>query len=61
LGVGTFGFWSLRGHGRACFQLMYEATKAELAKFDFSLKNQEVWMAKVSPGGQIKYEDFTQG
>ncbi len=40
---------------------MYEATKAELAKFDFSLKNQEVWMAKVSPGGQIKYEDFTQG
>jgi predicted acylesterase/phospholipase RssA len=60
LEVGTFGFWSLKGHGRASFQLMYEATKAELARFDFSLNNREVWMAKVSPGGQITYEDFTQ-
>ena len=60
LEVGTFGFWSLQGHGRSCFQLMYEATKAELAKFDFSLSNREVWMAKVSSSGQIKYEDFTQ-
>jgi len=60
LKVGTFGFWSLKGHGRASFLLMYEATKAELARFDFSLNNREVWMAKVSPGGQIKYEDFTQ-
>jgi predicted acylesterase/phospholipase RssA len=60
LEVGTFGFWSLKGHGRACFQLMYEATKAELARFDFSFSNREVWMAKVNPSGQIKYEDFTQ-
>ena len=60
LAVGTFGFWSLKGHGRISFQLMYEATKAELARFDFSLTNREVWMAKVNPGGQIEYEDFTQ-
>jgi NTE family protein len=60
LEVGTFGFWSLKGHGRSCFQLMYEATKAELARFDFSFSNREVWMAKVNPNGQIKYEDFTQ-
>jgi predicted acylesterase/phospholipase RssA len=60
LEVGTFGFWSLKGHGRACFQLMYEATKAELARFDFSFSNREVWMSKVNPSGQIKYEDFTQ-
>jgi hypothetical protein len=39
---------------------MYETTKAELARFDFSLSNHEVWMAKVNPSGQLKYEDFTQ-
>jgi predicted acylesterase/phospholipase RssA len=60
LKVGTFGFWSLKRYGGECFQLMYEATKAELAKFDFSLSNREVWMAKVSPNHEVKYEDFTQ-
>ena len=60
LGVGTFGFWSLKGHGRECFKLMYDATKAELARFDFSPSNQTVRMAKVGPDGQIEYEDFTQ-
>lgn len=59
LEVGTFGFGSLKRHGHACYQLMYEATKAELGRFDFSIDNQEVWMAKVSPDGKVKYEDFT--
>jgi predicted acylesterase/phospholipase RssA len=59
LEVGTFGFWSLKRRGRACYQLMYEATKAELNRFDFSIGNQEVWMAKVSPDAGVEYEDFT--
>ena len=33
---------------------------SQLAKFDFSLSNREVWMAKVNPSGQIEYEGFTQ-
>jgi hypothetical protein len=59
LKVGTFGFWSLRHHGRECFKLMYDATKNELAKFDFSTSNQTVRMAKVGPGGKVTYADFT--
>jgi predicted acylesterase/phospholipase RssA len=59
LEVGTFGFWSLKSHGRACYQLMYDATRAELNRFDFSLDNNDVWMAKVNPNAKIKYEDFT--
>ena len=57
--VGTFGFWSLKRHGRECFKLMYDATKAELAKFDFSTGNQTVRMAKVGPDRKVTYEDFT--
>ncbi len=59
LKVGTFGFGSLKRHGRECFKSMYEATRTELAKFDFSPSNREVWMAKVGPDGNVTYEDFT--
>jgi predicted acylesterase/phospholipase RssA len=59
LKVGTFGFGSLKRHGRECFKLMYEATQRELAKFDFSLGNREIWMAKVGPDERVTYEDFT--
>ena len=59
LEVGTFGFWSLTRHGRACYRLMYEATKAELDRFDFSISNQTVRMAKAGPDGKVTYEDFT--
>jgi predicted acylesterase/phospholipase RssA len=59
LKVGTFGFWSLKHHGRKCFKLMYDATRNELAKFDFSTSNQTVRMAKVGPDGKVTYADFT--
>jgi predicted acylesterase/phospholipase RssA len=59
LKVGTFGFWSLKRYGRECFKLMYDATRAELAKFDFSTSNQTVRMAKVGPDTKVTYEDFT--
>lgn len=59
LKVGTFGFGSLKRHGREAFKLMYDATRRELAKFDFSPNNREVWMAKVGPDEKVTYEDFT--
>ncbi len=61
LDVGTMGFWQLRRHGEACYKLMYEATKAELKKFDFSPGNQDVWMATVDSDGAIGYQNFTIG
>jgi predicted acylesterase/phospholipase RssA len=59
LEVGTFGFGSLKRYGRECYRLMYKAISDELARFDFSISNQEVWMAKVSSDAKIKYKDFT--
>ncbi len=59
LDVGTFEFWKTRSAGQAAYSLMYEATRAELARFDFSLENRQVWMARVNSDGEIGYTDFT--
>lgn len=59
LAVDTVQFWKLPANAAACEELMYQATRKQLAMFDFSPNNQEVWMAKVSPSGGISYADFT--
>lgn len=59
LEVGTFAFWKTQALGPAAYALMYEATRAELARFDFSVGNHEVWMATVGSQGEIGYKDFT--
>ncbi len=59
LKVGTFGFTSLKRHGQESYDLMYEVTRNELEKFNFSPGNREVWMAKVGSNGTVCYEDFT--
>ena len=59
LDINTFAFWQTQAHGPAAFTLTYEATKAELARFDFSITNHEVWMGQVGHQGAIRYKDFT--
>lgn len=59
LDVGTFAFWKTRTAGADAFELMYEATRAELERFDFSLDNTDVWMSRVAADGSISYTDFT--
>ncbi len=45
--------------GPAAYTLMYEATRAELEKFDFSITSRKVRMARVGRRGEITYKDFT--
>ena len=59
--IGTFGFWKLRRHAAANYDLMYETTKKELERFDFSPNNHEVWMAIVNRDHTITYKNFTVG
>lgn len=61
LAVGTFEFWKTRANGPAAYSLMYEASKNELDRFDFSLDNHQVWMARVKHNGDVSYTDFTVG
>ena len=59
LDVNTFEFWKTRSRGPAAHSLMYEATKQLLDRFDFSITNDEVWMAQVNRNGEVSYKDFT--
>ncbi len=59
LEVDTFAFWKTRSAGPGAFQLMYEATWDQLRRFDFSVTNWELWMARVRATGEIVYKDFT--
>jgi predicted acylesterase/phospholipase RssA len=54
LAINTAEFWKTKEAGEV-FQLMYEATTQELARFDFHNPPSEVQMAMVSPFGEISY------
>ena len=59
LDVGTFAFWKTRTAGQNAFELMYQATREELQRFEFSPENTDVWMSRVAADGSISYTDFT--
>lgn len=59
LEVGTYEFWKMRRAAAEAYQLMYEATRDELRRFDFSTDNRSVWMARVRADGAVTYTDFT--
>jgi hypothetical protein len=56
-----FGFWKLKRRAADNYDLMYQATKAEPAEFNFSPDNDEVWMAIVDRHGSMRYKNFTAG
>jgi predicted acylesterase/phospholipase RssA len=52
--INTSEFWKTKEAGSA-FRLMYEATTAELARFDFRNPPSQVQMAMVNPFGEVSY------
>jgi predicted acylesterase/phospholipase RssA len=58
LAINTTEFWKTKEAGKA-FRLMYECTRSELQKYDFTAEPGWIRMALVSPHGQVTYlEDF---
>ena len=59
LEVDTIQFGKLRSNADKCEEGMYQATLSHLRMFDFSPTNDQVWIAKVPPQGDVTYTDFT--